>query len=145
MSGYVKALEGFLRLFPKKIKVTLIDARTEKLIGVCKLSAEQFPLEFTKPFFLTTLDRKWHVLKTDPMRIDHFLITHRVILHVRDAEIVDPADTHFLMPTIAESFPETSERCLFDGFYIELPGDQWRQIEFLPVTAKTEIEDEISI
>jgi hypothetical protein len=143
MSGYARALEGFLRLFPKKVKVTLIDAATGKQIGIVKMPGEDLPWEFTKPSFLTVLGKKWRIMKADQMRSEDFLFTHKLVLHVRDSEIKDPADKRFLIPTIAASFPATGENSLFAEFSIDISRDEWRQIEFLPGCHLPEIKETI--
>jgi hypothetical protein len=49
----------------------------------------------------------------------------------------------FAVPAISNEMPEMCDSRLFEDFIIELHEDQWRQIEFLPLTLLPAIQEEM--
>ncbi|WP_315816510.1 hypothetical protein [Paraflavitalea speifideaquila] len=73
--NYAKVIGSALQLFPKKIKVTLIDAASGNNIGKHFIPAVQLPTAFNRPTILEVDNIKWRVLKADPVLADDFLFS----------------------------------------------------------------------
>jgi hypothetical protein len=144
MSGYAKALEGFLRLFPRKIKVTFIDADSGVQIGASKMLAEQLPEKFKRPVVIDALERRWRVLDAEPRKADDFMFTRKLVLKVRDAGLPTQPNGLYFIPSIAHGRPEASTNSLFNEFIAEITGEGWRQIELLPASALQPVEEELA-
>ncbi len=141
--NYAKVIGSALQLFPKKIKVTLIDAATGKSLGKHSIPAAQLPAAFNRPTILTVDNTDWRVLKADPISADDFLFSKRLTLEVRRADHTYQEESRFNLPSVCKELPTIGGECLYDEFTLEVDKDDWRQIEFLPLSRSTEIEEAI--
>ncbi|AXY75206.1 hypothetical protein D3H65_14980 [Paraflavitalea soli] len=143
--NYAKVIGSALQLFPKKIKVTLIDAVTGKSLGKHTIPAAQLPGAFNRPTILNIDNSNWRVLKADPILADDFLFSKRLMLEVRRADSADALELKFNLPSICKELPVTGADSLFQAFTLELDQDDWRQVEFLPLSRSGEIEEAIKL
>ena len=141
--NYAKIIDGALKLFPKKIKVTFINAVTGDLVGKFKLPPELLPAKFNKPTTIEVNGQLWRVLQANPVDADDFLFTKKLTLHVQENEQVEATSVGSPVATSAWPLPERSTENLFDEFVLDLSPDQWRQIEFLPVSMQEVVQQEM--
>jgi hypothetical protein len=141
--NYLKLFNGAVGLFPKMIKVKLIDAATGHLLDKHKIPAEQLPAAFNKPTILIINNANWRIIKADPVLADDFLFKKKLTLHVREAGGVNAVQNLFSTPTICHEQPLTGVSSLYNNFTLALAADDWRQLEFLPLQQWTRIEEEI--
>jgi hypothetical protein len=141
--NYAKVIGSALQLFPKKIKVTLIDVATGKNLGKHIIPAARLPAAFNRPTILEIDNINWRVLKADPVLADDFLYTKKLILQVRNASSNDSEELKFSLPTVCKELPATGTDSLFHAFTLELDESDWRQVEFLPLSQSEEIEQAI--
>jgi len=141
--NYAKVLGAALTLFPKKVKVKLIDAATGTLLHKQKIPAQQLPAAFNKPTILEINNINWRVLKANPVSADDFLITKKLTLHVQNAAVAETGQLRFGLPTICHELPAISAESLYHDFTLALAESDWRQIEFLPLAQWQMIADEI--
>lgn len=130
-------------LFPKRIKVTLVDAATGNSLGKHKIPAELLPSAFNRPITLEINNINWRVLEADPVLADDFLFTKKLTLQVQDAANVDPAQLKFSLPTICSEFPVTGAASLCHDFTLKIEEADWQQIEFLPLIQAGIIEEAV--
>lgn len=141
--SYVLAVEAIMRRFPKKIKVTLINAESGERIGECKMIEAQLPAKFKRPIIVNIMGRRWRVLDAEPRKAIDFIFTRKLVLKVIDPELPN-RNNRFYYPTVADGLPESEENSLFNEFIIERHMEDWRQIEFLPTSMLHVVEREIS-
>lgn len=141
---YLKMFEAITGLFPKMIKVTLLDAATSNLLGTHKIPADKLPAAFNKPITLEINNTIWRILKADPVSADEYLFMKRVTLNVQNADYVDELSLYFSLPTVCGDLPETGMKYLHNDFTLELSHLDWRQIEFRPLHQAFVIEPEIA-
>lgn len=144
MSGYVKVLEGFIRLFPKKIKVTFIHESGYN-IGICKINSDRLPGEFKRPVIIEAFDRRWRVINTVGGENGDYLYTKKLTLEVVEAELVDEMKHGYFKPTIASEMPELVNNNEFEETILELTADNWRQIELLSADIFSTVKEEMEI
>jgi hypothetical protein len=142
--NYAKVLDGALQLFPKWIKVTLVDATTGTTITRCKMPLEQLPAAFNKPTVMEVEGRAWRILQAAPVLADDFSFSKKLMLRVQPWS-GQVADSLYMEPTVAGETPLTVSNRLFDDGNLLLPAGGWRQIEFLPVSMLPVIEEEMAI
>lgn len=140
---YLKMFEAVVGLFPKMIKVTLIDANTGNNLGKYKIPAEQLPSIFNRPISLVIGSANWRVLKADPILANDFLFKKKLTLHVQDAAAgIETQKKRFDLPTICE-LPKFVTNGLYNDFTLDLLNTDWRQIDLLPISMILEIEKDI--
>jgi hypothetical protein len=142
--NYAKVLDGALQLFPRRIKVTLVEAATGTTIIRCKMPLEQLPVAFNKPTVMEVEGRAWRILQAAPVLADDFSFSRRLVLRVQEwSGAVD--NSLYMEPTIAGETPLTVANRLFENSNLLLPASGWRQIEFLPMSLLPVIEEEMAI
>jgi hypothetical protein len=142
--NYAKLLSAATTLFPKTVKVKLIDAATGELLHKHKIPLQQLPVAFNKPTILEINNLHWRVLKADPVLADDFMFTKKLTLHVRDAATMSAhAQELFDVPSICDPLPATGASVLYNEFTLAITGNGWRQLEFLPIQHWSIIEEEI--
>lgn len=140
---YLRMFEAASGLFPKRIKVTLIDAATGSNLGKYKIPAELLPAAFNRPITLEIDNINWRVLKADPVLADDFLFAKKLTLQVQHATNVDAQQLKFNLPTICSRLPVTGAVSLYHDFTLEVGEIDWRQVEFLPLTQSGIIEEAV--
>lgn len=141
--NYAKVIGSALQLFPKKIKVTLIDAATGKSLGKHIIPEAQLPRAFNRPTTLEIDHINWRVLKADPVSADDFLYTKKLTLQVQQTDQAKLQPFMFSTPTVCKELPATGATSLYDAFTLKLDEADWRQVEFLPLSQAEEIEEAI--
>lgn len=140
--NYAKIIDSAIQLFPKRIKVTLIDADTGIKLGKHKVPAQQLPSAFNRPTTLEIDNISWRVFKAMPVSADDFLYSKKLTLHVQHATQVNSNQLRYPVPTIIE-LPVIGPNSSESHFVLELDETDWRQIEFLPNAILPEIEETI--
>lgn len=145
MSSYAKALEGVMRLFPKKVKVSFVDAETGEPIGMVKMTLDQLPEKFNKPMLIEAMGKWWRVLDAEPKKAIEFEFMKNLVLKVKDSFLHDPVKGRWYVPSVAGGMPLVSGDTLFDQFILDLRVDEWRQIEFLPVSLLDQVKEDVAV
>ncbi|SIO41791.1 hypothetical protein [Chitinophaga niabensis] len=131
--------EGIVGLFPKKILVTLIHAVNGNKVGEYKMGREQLPEVFNRPTILDMGDRSWRIVKANPFVLEG---VKKVTLHVAEADVF--VQEKFMVPT--KSFPPSVFMEAPPGnFVFNIPPEDWRQLEFLPVAQLELIQEKTAI
>lgn len=130
--------EGIVGLFPKKVLVTLIHATNNEALGDYKMAREQLPEIFNKPTILKMEDRSWRIVKANPFLLEG---VRKLTLHV-----IEPTASldKFTVPT--RSYPPSvlMENPASDLF-VNMPLEDWRQLELLPVAQLELIQEQIAV
>lgn len=141
---YLRMFEAASGLFPKKIKVALIDAVTGKNLGKHKIPAELLPAAFNRPTMLEINNIKWRVLQADPVLADDFLFSKKLTLKVLHAEQANAQQLKYNLPTVCNEMPlVTGVPGLYNDFTLEIQEEDWRQIEFLSLERLKIIEEAV--
>lgn len=143
--NYAKAIGSVLQLFPKKIKVTLIDAVTGDCLGKHKIPAELLPAAFNRPTTLEIQNINWRVLNAEPISADDFLFTKKLTLQVQHAAIVGTDLLKYSLPTVCNDLPSTGTGSLYHDFTLEITESDWRQVEFVQLQQSSVIEEAVKI
>lgn len=125
------------------IRVQFIDANTNQTIGVSAMKPEQLPVSFGKPTTINIRNEEWQVTKAEPEDASQFNESKKLVLRVSKIEKVDLADIRFSISTVSNETPALQTEKTFTGFILELPEDDWRQIEFLPLSLLPTIQEEM--
>jgi hypothetical protein len=141
---YARAFEALVALIPKIIKVTLVDATNGNELGKHKIPASQLPAIFNKPTTLFIDNTYWRVLDADPVSADDFQFSRKLTLLVVESTQVNGQQLYFDLPTIADQVPATGIYNQVDQFNLQFDIAQWRQVEFLPLSELSVIEETIS-
>jgi hypothetical protein len=142
--SYAKVIDAALQLFPKKIKVTLINGVTGSKIGKHKIGLNQLPAAFNKPVTLQIDGQVWRVIQAEPVLADDFAIFKKLSLHVLDNEQLQQAQIHYNIPTQSAGLPAITTTPLYNDFSIDISADDWLQLQFLPASALPVIQEEIT-
>ncbi len=141
--NYAKVIGSAVQLFPKKIKVTLIDATTGTSLGKHKVPAELLPTAFNRPTTLVIDNTNWRVLHADPVLADDFLFTKKLTLQVQQAANLGAQQLKFNFPTVCSEWPITGVASLYHDFTLEMEKTDWRQIEFLSLRQADMVEEAV--
>ena len=141
--NYAKVVGAALQLFPKKINVTVIDEITGASLGKYKIPLSQLPDAFDKPTILEIEGHAWRVVKADPVKADDFSIYKKLTVHVLQKEHWQDERLLFNVPTRHAYHPLMTHLPLFAEFTLDIDEDNWRQLEFLPVSALASIQEEM--
>lgn len=141
--NYAKLMSAALQLFPKKIKVTLIDSATRNEVGQYKMAMCLLPPHFNKPLAIEIEGRRWQILKAIPNN-DDYQYSKRLTLEVQETKVLQAFEGRFLTPTIPANIPLHVLDIVHNlGFILNMEKPQWRQIEFLPVSLLPVIQEEL--
>ncbi|THU39232.1 hypothetical protein FAM09_12015 [Niastella caeni] len=143
--NYAKVLDAALQLFPRKINVTCINGITGKMVGKYKIGLEQLPSAFDKPVTLEIAGHVWRVVQANPVRADDFSIFKKLTLHVLDNEQLKDAPLGYNVPTQHMLQPAMTTNLLYHDYTLEISQDDWLQMEFLPVSALPQIQEELAL
>lgn len=133
------------RFFKKPtIKVKLIEALDNDLIGEVQLSPSQLPPSFKASATIHLNDKDWQIVKAEPEESFDFCKTGKLTLWLRPLVTIDPSLIRFSIPTLSNALPAVSDSFLFNDFTLTLHEDDWRQIEFLPMSLLPVIQEEMT-
>lgn len=141
--NYAKAIGAVMQLFPKKINVMVIDEITGASIGKYKIPLEHLPTAFDKPTILEVEGHTWRVVKADPVKADDFSIFKKLTINVLQKEHWQDERLLFNVPTRHSYHPLMTREPLFHEFTLDVGEDDWRQLEFLPLSALASIQEEM--
>lgn len=131
--------EGIVGLFPKKVLVTLVHAENGNTIGSHKISTEFLPEVFDRPTVLDMGERSWRVTKAIPFRLEG---VKKITLHVTEPSA-------FLGKSLVPTKCDPPVSPLIEGPVtapvINISPDDWRQLEFLPVSKLEQIQEQVAI
>lgn len=140
---YLKMFEAVVGLFPRTIRVKLVDMATGQLIGTYKIAAEQLPSAFNRPTTLEINQINWRVMKADPVSANDFLFSKKLKLFVYEDSKIDKKKLYYDLPTICRPSPETCIESLYNDFTLELSSLEWQQQEFKHLDQTIAIDHEI--
>jgi len=132
--------EGIVGLFPKKVLVTLVHAANGNKVGDYKIGREQLPEVFNRPTTLDMGDRSWRIVKANPFVLEG---VKKIILHVTEADVF--VQEKFVVPTKSLSPPFVLMENPVSDFVVNIPPEDWRQLEFLPVAQLELIQEKVAI
>jgi hypothetical protein len=130
-------------LFSRRIRVTLIDDRSNTIIGVTELTAEELPPAFFASTTLRLGEQEWSVVSADPLTRVEYCECRRLALRVRPLEYSNAGELLYSLPTICDELP-ISEGPEADGAEVVLREDDWRQCELVSDRFRGVVEDEIA-
>jgi hypothetical protein len=136
----------FKNLFPKKIKVELVDAINSGSFGQVKLSAEQLPASFPadKETIMHIEGEDWIVDRAEPMNAEEFIKNGKLTLWLKKVLKINPANIRYSVPTISNELPAFSDNRHFNDFTLTIHEDDWRQMEFVPANELISIQQELT-
>jgi hypothetical protein len=136
-------LGPLINAFPRKIRVTFIHAVTKRQIGIQKMKPEELPSSFNKPIIIKWEGTEWRIMNAEPINGQGIILADKLTLYVEETHSVKPHSVGFNIATICPDWPEFTEKPLFNDFSIQLSKEQWRQLEFLPITLLATIQEEM--
>ena len=125
-----------------KIKVQLIDNLNGQTIGVSEMTADQLPETFSMPTTMHIQGDDWSVEEAIPENSIDFIKTKSLVLKMRKVENMNPNDIWFTLPTISNEYPQTVAATMQTEYDIQIHEDDYRQNEFLKISALSHIEQE---
>ena len=125
-----------------KIKVQFIDNSNGQTIGVTEIMAKQLPETFSIPTTMHIRDDDWNVEEAIPENSIDFIKSKSLILKMRKVEKMNPKDICFTLPTISNEYPLTVAMPTQTEYDIQIHEDDYRQNEFLNMSAWPLIEKE---
>jgi hypothetical protein len=144
MSSIVKAVEGVMRLFPKKINVTFKHVAGHT-IGVIKMYEELLPEKFKRPVIMEAFGRTWRVLEAEPRENKDFVFTRKLELVVVEPELAGKFVKEYFTATVAGSMPEVDSDSHYSDFGVDILAEEWRQVELLPASCLAMVNEEIAV
>ncbi len=134
----------FDKIFGKsdKIKVQFIDNLNGQTIGISEMTADQLPETFSVETTMHIQDIDWTVEQAIPENSSEFIKTKSLVLKMRKVEKMNPNDIWFTTPTISSEFPQLTEKINETEFDIQIHEDDYRQNEFLNLSALPIVEIE---
>ncbi|MBC8032702.1 MAG: hypothetical protein H7Y03_01045 [Chitinophagaceae bacterium] len=133
-----------LNIFPKKVRVTFIDALTGSTINTKRILLAELPEAFNRPITMNIGDSPWRVTSARPARVEEYSISKKLLLQVQQPDTINPSILRYELPTMAPSLPYFTEDPLFSDFTLDLTPEQWRQTEFLPLEFLELIKEEMA-
>ncbi|WP_205509672.1 hypothetical protein [Longitalea arenae] len=143
--NYAKVLDAALQLFPRKIRVTCIDGISGTLIGKYKLGLAQLPPAFNKPVSMVIEGREWRVIKANPPGADDIAIFRKLTLHVLSKDQLEAAALGHNVPTRHATDAQPTSTPFYQEFTVDITKDEWLQLEFLPISAMSAIQEEMAL
>jgi hypothetical protein len=141
--NYAKIVGSAIQLFPKRIKVILINDTTGEKISTSKIGIENLPDAFNRPTILEIDGVAWRILRADPVLADDFSFSNKLTLRVLQASSVQSPASLYEVPTIVDQFPLSSQTALFTNCMIEMDCERWSQIELLPLALLPAVQEEM--
>jgi hypothetical protein len=134
----------FAKIFgaDNKIKVQFIDNLNGETIGVSHMKADQLPETFSVPTTMHIQDNDWNVEEAIPENSIDFVKTKSLVLKMHKVEKVNMNDIWFTLATVSSEFPQTVETVQQTELDVIISEDEYRQREFLKVSALPLIEKE---
>ena len=78
--------------FSRKIKVKLVDDRTDTVIDIAKIPPESLPESFFASTTMHRGDAAWAVVSADPMTRGQFSKTGQLVIRMRPVEPLSEKD-----------------------------------------------------
>jgi len=125
------------------IKVKLIEALDNELIGIVNLGPEQLRQSFKTPTTMYIKNKDWQVVKAEPEDFSDFNKSRELTLWLKPVATIDH-HIRYTTPTISHELPAVSDLSLFNDFTLRLQEDDWRQTEFLPSDLVSIIQEEMA-
>lgn len=143
-SKYLKIADGLSSLFPKKVSVHLVHAVHGTKLGTHKFDNELIPETFTKPTILEVGEKQWQITKSVCDREESYLRSKILTLHVQEPESFTLGNRS-MVPSMDGIIPNQVDHSFFDQFTLSVAADDWRQLEFLPISQLTIIQEDLKI
>lgn len=126
------------------IKVKLIEALDNDIIGEVKLSLSQLPKSFKADTTLHINNQDWHVVRAEPEEYFDFYKSGELTLWLKPIVSIDPSLIRYSIPTISNELPGIADSSQFNDFTLTLHEDNWRQTDFLPSSLLPVIQEEMA-
>lgn len=114
------------------VHVEFLDASTGEVFAQTDIAADRLPESFEAETTMHLGDQDWVVESAVPMTAPEFRSTGtlRLVLHRVTVTTVDPRELLYSLPTISDELPPIAEHTTKLGKHVlELPDDDWRQVE----------------
>jgi hypothetical protein len=143
--NYAKVLDAALQMFPRKIRVTCIDGITGTQIGKYKMGLAELPPAFNKPVSIVIEGREWRIIQANPLGADDIAIFRKLTLHVLGKDQLQQVTLGHNVPTRHATSAQLTSTPFFQQFTLDITTDDWLQLEFLPVSAMPQIQEEMAL
>jgi hypothetical protein len=129
-------------LFSRKVEVTFVDDRSSEVLGISKMSPEDLPDSFFPSTTLQLGEANWSVVSAEPMTRTEYERSRRLVVRLLPIEGMDAGELLFSLPTICDPLP-VSDGSDADGTEVVLRDDDWRQLELVSTSLRSEVEQDI--
>lgn len=136
--NFLRIADGTAGLFPKKQKIVLVRAFSDEKIGEYKIGEEQLPGEFNKPTCVEIGGFNWRIIKANVVREASYFFSKKLVLHVEEAEVFSVSGKYTVPTKSIENAEFVNENA--EPVLINIPSEEWRQIEFLPAEKIDQIQ-----
>ncbi len=130
-----------IRLFEKRIKVTLVDEATGAVRGTRRIALSELPDSFLEATTLELGRETWSVVEADPPFKRLYAAAGKLSLRLRPIEALEAEEILYVLPTISDDLA-ASGGAKADGGEVLLQEDDWRQIELVSRGLTAEILQE---
>lgn len=127
------------------VETFFIDVSTGEAIGKADMPAERLPQSFALNTTMHIGEEDWTVLKAEPMTAEEFLQTGKLVLTLQKVVTRHPKDILLTLPTLYSEIPGIIGGSTKQGKNVlELHEDDWRQIEFVSMTYRSTVDEELA-
>ena len=123
-----------------KIRVSFVDASSQKLLGETELEGEQLPESFAHDTTLQLGGSAWRVESADPITRAEYTATGTLRLVLRRA--LDPQQILYSLPTLENALPPLAPGDT-EAAHV-LHEDDWRQRELVAARFEPEVAAELA-
>jgi hypothetical protein len=122
------------------VHVEFIHGNDNTTIGVVDLPLEKLPDTFAVDTTFDIADKKWSVVRAEPVTKAEFARTCRLRVYVVPLTSMPPGELLYSLPTISDDIGEGEGSTPPDDTVFQIHEDDWRQIEFVAQTYKREMD-----
>jgi hypothetical protein len=126
---------------PHDVEVTLIEGKSGKVLARTVMPATSLPESFLASTTLHVGDVDWSVQSAEPPLRHEFVATGKLLLTLARIERIDPQTVLYSLPTINNALPALGGQA--DGSELALHEDDWRQLEFVHVSYRDLVVQEL--
>lgn len=128
----------------KKINVTFINNATGELLGTRQMDEKELPEVFDRSIQFHIEEKVYQIVKAEPATQAEFKKSKKLSIYIQPIEKLDPKDILFSTPTISNEIAPLTDKPLYQDFELKILEDNWRQIEFLPLSVLSVIQEEMA-
>lgn len=126
------------------VHVEFVNERDNALIGTVDLPLEKLPDTFAVDTTLDIADKKWSVIRAEPVTKPEFAKSSRLRVFLLPITTVPPGELLYSLPTISNDIGVGEGSAPPDDRVFQIHEDDWRQIEFVSQEYEQEIQSEFN-